>query len=436
MCTASQREAGAERRGRRRSRGSSAAATGATRSAWRRLEEVLGDGELLVGRQVAVFGQGAPGPLLGLRIGPQRPELRPRPTCRRWTGRAPARRRCRRRTGRPERPAAATSDQRSSRSMTNPSGKSVPTRQPVSSSASSLALIRLRAAVSCASEPGAAAASSRCGQRGQTGPVAPAAGRPASRCRPRRGRRTGTGRPRSARRGSTASAGSRMSRACAGTEIGRPNAVADRVVENGAGQAVGYPGQQAEPTLSASCRTGCRAQVSSRASATTSAVAGSTCSARCWRRPVAPAPCVVNRAVGSEAGQGHRSAAAGSRPGRPGPAQRCPSATVGGDGVQPGGLQPLLGPGGQILRAGLGPGVQQVGQAGVAEPVPGEVLAQPGQEHVIAEVGGQLTQRRSTLGVGDAVELGQRRGGGGRTVAGHRMGGRATGRPRRPSPCG
>ncbi len=97
---------------------------------------------------------------------------------------------------------------------------------------------------------------------------------------------------------------------------------------------------------------------------------------------------------------------------------------VGGDlepqGVDPGGLQPLRRPAGQVAAGGAFQALQQVGQGGVAEGVRGEVLLHAGQEGVPADVGHQLPQQRGAFGVGDLVEV-QLDGVQVHDVGGHRM---------------
>ena len=78
---------------------------------------------------------------------------------------------------------------------------------------------------------------------------------------------------------------------------------------------------------------------------------------------------------------------------------------VGADGVQPGGLQPGRGPGVQVPPGGLLQRGQQVVEGGVAERVRREVGAQPGQELLEPDVGGELLEHAGALGVGDAVEV-------------------------------
>ena len=51
--------------------------------------------------------------------------------------------------------------------------------------------------------------------------------------------------------------------------------------------------------------------------------------------------------------------------------------------------------------------VDEVGERGVAEPVPGQVGVHAGQEGLVAEPGDQLAQHRVALGVGDRVEVGR-----------------------------
>jgi hypothetical protein len=60
--------------------------------------------------------------------------------------------------------------------------------------------------------------------------------------------------------------------------------------------------------------------------------------------------------------------------------------------------------------------VDEVGEGGVAEAVPGEVAVDAGEEVLLAEPGDELAQRRGALGVGDAVEVEPRGGGVGHPV--------------------
>ena len=78
------------------------------------------------------------------------------------------------------------------------------------------------------------------------------------------------------------------------------------------------------------------------------------------------------------------------------------------DRVEPGRPQPDLGPAPHVAVGGVVEGRQEVGQGGVPEPVPGQVLVEPGQEGLVAEPGRQLAEHRVALGVGDRVEVGQR----------------------------
>src|SRR4051812_17981692 len=81
---------------------------------------------------------------------------------------------------------------------------------------------------------------------------------------------------------------------------------------------------------------------------------------------------------------------------------------LGTDRVQPSGAKPLLGPVLQIDPAGLGQFVDQVAQRRVAEFVGGNVGFNPGQEHLVAQVGDQLFQYSGTFGIGDPVEVVER----------------------------
>ena len=96
-------------------------------------------------------------------------------------------------------------------------------------------------------------------------------------------------------------------------------------------------------------------------------------------------------------------------------------------GVHPGGAQPGPGPLGHVGTGRVAHAGEQVGQGGAAEPVPREVVVDPGQEGGPAQPGHQLAQRGGALGVGNVVVGGQ-----GRVGIGHlprfqrdRVGGRA-----------
>ena len=80
----------------------------------------------------------------------------------------------------------------------------------------------------------------------------------------------------------------------------------------------------------------------------------------------------------------------------------------GGDGVEAGGAQPRLDPAADVAVGRVVEGADEVGEGGVAEPVPREVAVDPGQEVVVAEPGDELSQRRVALGVGDRVEVVER----------------------------
>ncbi len=86
-----------------------------------------------------------------------------------------------------------------------------------------------------------------------------------------------------------------------------------------------------------------------------------------------------------------------------------PPLVVGGElraqRVHAGGLQPLLGPAGQVPAGGVFERRQQIRQGRVAPCVLAEVAADPGQEVVDADVGHELLEHRRTLGVGDPVEV-------------------------------
>ncbi len=84
---------------------------------------------------------------------------------------------------------------------------------------------------------------------------------------------------------------------------------------------------------------------------------------------------------------------------------------LGGEGVDAGGAQPGVGPGVDVAFGGAGEGVDEVGESGVGELVPGEVGVDAGEEVLVAEPGDQLPQHARALGVGDAVEVEQRGGG-------------------------
>ncbi len=92
---------------------------------------------------------------------------------------------------------------------------------------------------------------------------------------------------------------------------------------------------------------------------------------------------------------------------------------LGGEGVDAGGAEPAVGPAVHVLGGGAGEGVEEVGEGGVAEPVPGEVVVDAGEEVLLPEPGDELAECGGTLGVGDAVEV-QQCGGGVRDVLGGR----------------
>ena len=73
--------------------------------------------------------------------------------------------------------------------------------------------------------------------------------------------------------------------------------------------------------------------------------------------------------------------------------------------VDPGRLQPLLGPLRQVPAGGLLQRREQVAEHRVAPRVLPEVLAHPGQEVLPAHVGDQLLEHGGALGVGDPVEV-------------------------------
>ena len=79
------------------------------------------------------------------------------------------------------------------------------------------------------------------------------------------------------------------------------------------------------------------------------------------------------------------------------------------DRVEAGGQQPRLGPAAHVALGHLVEGREEVGQRRVAEPVPGQVGVQPGQERLVAQPGGELAQRGVALRVGDHVEVVGRR---------------------------
>lgn len=83
---------------------------------------------------------------------------------------------------------------------------------------------------------------------------------------------------------------------------------------------------------------------------------------------------------------------------------------LGGEGVDAGGAQPGVGPGVDVAFGGVEQGVDEVGEGGVGELVPGEVGVDA-EEVLVAEPGDQLPQYARALGVGDAVEVEQRGGG-------------------------
>ncbi len=73
--------------------------------------------------------------------------------------------------------------------------------------------------------------------------------------------------------------------------------------------------------------------------------------------------------------------------------------------VEPGRLQPLPAPVGQVTARGLLQCGEQVVERGVVESVGTKVIAQPGQEVLQADIGHQLFEHAGALGVGDAVEV-------------------------------
>jgi hypothetical protein len=77
---------------------------------------------------------------------------------------------------------------------------------------------------------------------------------------------------------------------------------------------------------------------------------------------------------------------------------------VGAQRVDAAGLQPLLGPAGQVTPRGLLERREQVGELRVPEGVPTEVRAEPGDELALAHPGDELLEGRGPLGVGDPVE--------------------------------
>ncbi|GAA3306499.1 hypothetical protein GCM10020295_62900 [Streptomyces cinereospinus] len=107
-----------------------------------------------------------------------------------------------------------------------------------------------------------------------------------------------------------------------------------------------------------------------------------------------------------------------------------------GEGVDAGGAQPGLGPAVHVAFGGGGQGVEEVGEAGVAEPVPGDVGVDAVEEFLLAQPGDELAQGGGSLGVGDAVEVEQGGGGVGDGLGGRRGGWTGAGRRRSPSPCG
>ena len=93
---------------------------------------------------------------------------------------------------------------------------------------------------------------------------------------------------------------------------------------------------------------------------------------------------------------------------------------VGAQRVEPGGLEPLLPPAGQVAAGGLLQRAEQIAEGGVAEGVVAEVVPQTGQELLQPDVGDELLEHAGALGVGDAVEV-HLDGGQVRDVGGHRM---------------
>lgn len=78
---------------------------------------------------------------------------------------------------------------------------------------------------------------------------------------------------------------------------------------------------------------------------------------------------------------------------------------MGGEGVDAGGAEPLVGPGVDVAVGGGGEVVDEVGKGGVAEFVAGEVGVDVGEEVLFAEPGDELAEGGCALGVGDAVEV-------------------------------
>ena len=109
---------------------------------------------------------------------------------------------------------------------------------------------------------------------------------------------------------------------------------------------------------------------------------------------------------------------AGARASRPHRARRRPASManrvnvavgvdveVGAQRVQAGGLEPLPTPVRQVAARRLLQRAKQIAERRVGERVVAEVVAQPGQERLEADVGDQLLEHAGALGVGDAVEV-------------------------------
>ena len=98
--------------------------------------------------------------------------------------------------------------------------------------------------------------------------------------------------------------------------------------------------------------------------------------------------------------------------------------------------QPVLDEAVEVTGSSPGPAVEQVVHGRVPEPVPLEVVTHPGEEDLVSEPSGRLSQHVGAAGVGDAVEVlqgGQRVHG---SVARDRMGGRTLVGGQAPHPAG
>ena len=151
----------------------------------------------------------------------------------------------------------------------------------------------------------------------------------------------------------------------------------------------------------------------------------------CDGRPATLRP--ARRAVGGVGARPRSRAAAGCRPRCAAAARRRAPRSSSSPVVR----SQACGPGVEVARAGRA-SRRRVRSASSALPSAwcGDVVAQPGQEHVVAEVQGELAQHRRALGVGDAVEVGQRAARRRRRRCRRPDGSRAGGRRRSPTTCG